>query len=183
MNKFIRNYERFYSQDRATGEHAETASEIRRRKTNKRREQSNAFQLTDTIDSIDLMISQQQVNLENLKNCNNDVGILTSPGAIVRSQAHFESATSHMHKKAKKKHVDEAALLIKEGLDKMSEAIMNSASKLAWRQAYEHIGALDCAIASAHQVLITATESIISILIASIAFYSNFWLMRSIVDV
>ncbi|XP_039146886.1 uncharacterized protein LOC120284157 [Dioscorea cayenensis subsp. rotundata] len=73
MNKSIRNYEKLvqlYGQDRATGQHAETASEMRRRRLQNSGNTSRSPYSADTINDIDFMVSQNEVNLENL--CENE---------------------------------------------------------------------------------------------------------------
>ena len=64
MNKPIRNYEKLaqlYGQDRATGEFAESASEMRERL----RASNINFDVDNTVDSIDNLVSQNEVTLEN----------------------------------------------------------------------------------------------------------------------
>ncbi|KAH7668997.1 Cytochrome c/b562 domain-containing protein [Dioscorea alata] len=69
MNKSIRNYDKLvqlYGQDRATGQHDETASEMRRRISQNSTNRSGGPHSGNTIDDIDFMVSQNTANIENL---------------------------------------------------------------------------------------------------------------------
>ena len=79
-----------WAKDRATGDHAETAKEKRAR-----------YATLTTIDGIDLMVSQNEVSLENFKveECDQ----MRSPEInVVRSQVPSQEAFSSKSKKKKK---------------------------------------------------------------------------------
>ncbi|XP_039141198.1 uncharacterized protein LOC120278473 [Dioscorea cayenensis subsp. rotundata] len=103
MNKRVRNYEKLvqlYGQDRATGVQAETASEMRRRRRNEINSSGN------TIDEIDLLVSQNTVNLENLGESPNthehdNEGQDEASPMATNQQSQTQAPSSSRHKKNK----------------------------------------------------------------------------------
>ncbi|XP_039134178.1 uncharacterized protein LOC120271561 [Dioscorea cayenensis subsp. rotundata] len=103
MNKRVRNYEKLvqlYGQDRATGVQAETASEMRRRRRNEINSSGN------TIDEIDLLVSQNTVNLENLGESPNthehdNEGQDEASPMATNQQSQTQAPSSSSHKKSK----------------------------------------------------------------------------------
>ncbi|KAH7672088.1 hypothetical protein IHE45_09G030500 [Dioscorea alata] len=126
MNKRVRNYEKLvqlYRQDRATGGQAETASEMRQRRRNERNASAN------TIDEIDLLVSQNTVNLENLGE-NPNTGVHDDEGEdeaspmATNQQSQTEAPSSSRPKKSKRMNNDD------DNCDKISTAIETVANAI-----------------------------------------------------
>ncbi|KAF2322038.1 hypothetical protein GH714_005961 [Hevea brasiliensis] len=128
MNKPIRNYEKLcllYGNDRATGKHAETAAEMRQRRA--REGETNASHVNN-IDDVDFLISENEVTLENFNGPFKEAQNIASeePIGMERSQSHSQSENSLRNKTAKRSKVDEEVVVLKEGLDNVAQALMNS---------------------------------------------------------
>ncbi|KAG6511597.1 hypothetical protein ZIOFF_029670 [Zingiber officinale] len=101
--KPIRNYEKLvqlYGKDRATGQYAETASEMRKRKASIEVENNVGGHNFETIDEVEFMISQQEIHLDNEDAVNMDAQIPTQPS---KSQADSFVGSSSKKKSAKKR--------------------------------------------------------------------------------
>lgn len=128
MNKPIPNYEKLvqlYGHDRARGEHAETVAETRQRRAN-----SSEEDVVNTINVIDHMVSQNEVNLRSFDVLEHDALNLTTPEA--HSRAPSQGATSSKDKKSKSRTLkdDIEFEFMREGFDNVAEAIMKSTADL-----------------------------------------------------
>ncbi|XP_039123465.1 uncharacterized protein LOC120260088 [Dioscorea cayenensis subsp. rotundata] len=133
MTKRVRNYEKLvqlYGQNRATGVQAETASEMRRRRRNKINSSEN------TIDEIDLLVSQNTVNLENLGENSNTV-VQESEGEdeaspmATNQQSQTQAPSSSRHKKRKEMNNDDDNCdKVGTTIEKVADAILQSTNIL-----------------------------------------------------
>ncbi|KAJ0975530.1 hypothetical protein J5N97_017495 [Dioscorea zingiberensis] len=125
MNKSVRNYDKLvqlYGQDRATGQHAETASEIRQR-----RDQNTVDTPShgNTIDEIDLLVSQNTTNLEDLgENAVEDETLPTNQ----QSQSNIPSSSKSKKSKGYDTHDDIS--MFSTSLDKLASVMMQSTNAM-----------------------------------------------------
>ncbi|XP_074559034.1 uncharacterized protein LOC141814972 [Curcuma longa] len=130
-SKPIRNYEKLvqlYGKDRATGQHANTASEMRKKRTSMEVENNIGENQFETIDEVDLMISQQEIHLDNSNAINEDVQIPTPNSEPTKSQANSFVGASSKNKSAKKGKVDDDS--ISKAIDHVAQAIMSSTHEM-----------------------------------------------------
>ena len=108
MNKCVRNYEKLvqlYGQDKATWQHAETPSEMRRRRLQNSGNMSCSPYSVDTINDIDFMVFQNEANLENvcenenIASHSNEVEDEASP---LNQPSQFEAPSSPKHKRGRR---------------------------------------------------------------------------------
>ncbi|KAG6470760.1 hypothetical protein ZIOFF_071837 [Zingiber officinale] len=126
--KPIRNYEKLvqlYGKDRATGQYAETASEMRKRKASIEVENNVGGHNFETIDEVEFMISQQDIHLDNEDAVNMDAQIPTQPS---KSQAESFVGSSSKKKSAKKGKVDDEN--ISNAIEHVAQAIMSSTHEM-----------------------------------------------------
>ncbi|GAB2257306.1 hypothetical protein Droror1_Dr00023365 [Drosera rotundifolia] len=124
-NKPILHYDKFvelYGQDRVTGEHAETAAEIRARRTTT--DVSSEDDPFNTIDNIDQMVSENEIRLENFDDFRNDNKQTASYD--MRS----ETGPPKKKKKSKISKDEDQLGIMKENLDNVAQAILDSAIEL-----------------------------------------------------
>ncbi|KAG6479385.1 hypothetical protein ZIOFF_062848 [Zingiber officinale] len=130
-NKPIRNYEKLfqlYGKDRATGQHAETASEMRKRKAIMEMENNVGGHNFETIDEIEFMISQQEIHLDNSNAINEDAQIPSLSFEPTKSQTTSFVGASSKNKSAKKFKVDNGS--ITNAIDHVAQAIMSSTHEI-----------------------------------------------------
>ncbi|KAH7677205.1 Cytochrome c/b562 domain-containing protein [Dioscorea alata] len=123
MNKSIRNYNKLvqlYGQDRATGQHAETASEMRRKISQNSTNRSGGPHSGNTIDDIDFMVSQNTANIENLGE--NEIEFA--------EEASLEAPRSSKSKKAKRSDSHDDVTVLSTGMDSVSNAIAQSTTAI-----------------------------------------------------
>ncbi|KAG6471071.1 hypothetical protein ZIOFF_072167 [Zingiber officinale] len=126
--KPVRNYEKLvqlYGKDRATGQYAETASEMRKRKASIEVENNVGGHNFETIDEVEFMISQQEIHLDNEDAVNMGAQIPTQPS---KSQADSFVGSSSKKKSAKKGKVDDEN--ISNAIDHVAQAIMSSTHEM-----------------------------------------------------
>ncbi|KAH7679457.1 Cytochrome c/b562 domain-containing protein [Dioscorea alata] len=123
VNKSIRNYDKLvqlYGQDRATGQHTETASEMRRRISQNSTNRSGGPHSGNTIDDIDFTVSQNTTNLENLGE--NDIEFA--------EEASPEAPRSSKSKKAKRSDGRDDVTVLSTGMESVSNAIVQSTTAI-----------------------------------------------------
>ncbi|OMO72766.1 hypothetical protein CCACVL1_17605 [Corchorus capsularis] len=120
--KVVPNYDKMvilHGNDRATGEHSETASELRRKRSNS----GTSDEFRDSIDDIDNLVSQNEVTLENTDAAGDDfIDFMTSPE--IRSRATSDVPSGSVSKKSKKSKDDKDGDLIREGLELVANALV-----------------------------------------------------------
>ncbi|XVE52413.1 hypothetical protein DITRI_Ditri02bG0120200 [Diplodiscus trichospermus] len=120
-----------FAKDRATGQHAETAKEMRKRR-NSIVEENHVDASTDTIDGIDFMVSQQEINLENFNPIDDNAQNVPTHDhePTTRSQVNSQSEASSKPKNSKKSKIEEEVLVLKERLHNVTQAIASSTTEL-----------------------------------------------------
>ncbi|KAH7688911.1 Cytochrome c/b562 domain-containing protein [Dioscorea alata] len=128
MNKSIRNYEKLvqlYGQDRATGQHAETASKMRQRRRQNSMNLSGGSS-TGAIDDIDFMVSQNTTNLENLGD-NEDIEIQDDE---LGDEASPEVPSSSRSKKVRRSYSCDDDSKFSTAVETMSNAFVQSTTAI-----------------------------------------------------
>ncbi|XP_074570382.1 uncharacterized protein LOC141826980 [Curcuma longa] len=130
-SKPIRNYEKLvqlYGKDRATGQHANTASEMRKRRASMEVENNIDENHFETIDEVEFLISQPEIHLDNSNTVNEDVQIPTSSSESTKSQTNSFVGASSKNKSAKKGKIDDDG--ISNAIDHVGQAIMSSTHEM-----------------------------------------------------
>ncbi|XP_020242315.1 uncharacterized protein LOC109820569 [Asparagus officinalis] len=121
--KPIQNYDKLlklFAADRATGEHVETAAEIRERRRSCT--DTNEVDVDLTIDGIDDMVSREEIILESFDGNQEAIDKEDFRGATMETRS-----TANSLKKSRKSKEDAGAEKIYNGIEKVAEAMLASA--------------------------------------------------------
>ncbi|WOL20471.1 hypothetical protein Cni_G29276 [Canna indica] len=121
MTKSVPNYDKMvilYGRDRATGEHAETAKEMKKRQSSMTEEVFD-----DTIEGIDRLVAEKEVTIDPFENMVEENAEFLEQEVHSRTHVSPHSGNCSKTKKAKKWKEDKEVIVIADAIDSVAEAI------------------------------------------------------------